>query len=337
MKKTQILKQTLGHLNRIAEQAGMSPYLAEEAQVDGGESVVALVSVQGRFNVRLQAWAPQQDFSVLLQRVKSLPADALLLADFVNPVMAEKFRQKSIAFIDCAGNMNLRTHGLHVFTRGNRDVRVLQQRSKGRAFNPAGIKLLYAFFNAPALLNASYRTIASEVNVALGSIGPVLDDLQASGYIADIDGEKSLVNKPRLFERWVDAYLEKLRPGLLLGRYQSPANNWWQSVEVKQYGALWGGEITVARQTPFMLPEQASVYLCADELESFVQDCQLQPEADGDVTLYQAFNCRVGLTDESESVNAMIVYADLVDSIDPGNWEVAKTFYGDAIADLLKS
>ena len=215
-------------------------------------------------------------------------------------------------------------------------MRALQQRSKGRAFNPAGIRLLYVFFNSPALLNASYRSIAREAKVALGSIGPVLDDLQASGYIAEVDGQKTLVNKPRLFERWVDAYLEKLRPGLLLGRYQAPSNDWWQSVDVKPYAALWGGEITVARQTPFMLPENSSVYLCSDELDAFVDACRLQPAADGDVTLYEALSCSDSSNDE-ESVNPMIVYADLVDSIDPGNWDVAKTFYGGEIADLLQA
>ena len=108
MKKPQILKQTLGHLNRVVETAGLSPYTVEEAQAENGEPVISLVSDRGRFNIYLQAWAPQQDFSVLLQRIKALPADALLLADFVNPVMAEKFRQKSAAFVDCAGNMHLR-------------------------------------------------------------------------------------------------------------------------------------------------------------------------------------------------------------------------------------
>ena len=29
------------------------------------------------------------------------------------------------------------------------------------------------------------------------------------------------------------------------------------------------------------------------------------------------------------------MYADIVDSINPGNWDVAKTFYGEAVAELL--
>jgi hypothetical protein len=32
----------------------------------------------------------------------------------------------------------------------------------------------------------------------------------------------------------------------------------------------------------------------------------------------------------------MIVYADIVDSINPGSWDVAKTFYGEAVAQFLQ-
>jgi hypothetical protein len=31
----------------------------------------------------------------------------------------------------------------------------------------------------------------------------------------------------------------------------------------------------------------------------------------------------------------MIVYADIVDSVNPGSWDVAKTFYGEAVKHLL--
>ena len=32
----------------------------------------------------------------------------------------------------------------------------------------------------------------------------------------------------------------------------------------------------------------------------------------------------------------MIIYADIVDAINPGSWDVAKTFYGEAIAGILE-
>ncbi len=331
MDRTQILKKGLNHINeRLSETEGVFMVENNESTTDS-ENIVLVGSGQ-RYCALIQPWAPQQNFSALLKRLKAAPCKPILIADFVNPVMAEKLKRQSIAFVDCAGNMNLATAVNGIYVKGKKDMRGLQRRSRGRAFNPAGLRLVFAFFNAPGLLNQSYRNIASEVDVALGSIGPVLDDLQASGYIAECDGRKYLINKKRLFERWVDAYLEKLRPGLLLGRYRSPELAWWKDIDIRNYVVQWGGEITVAKQTPFLYPELTSVYCVSDDLESFVSDCGLEEDIDGDVSIYQAF--WLGQV-AAEEVSAMIVYADLIDSVDPGNWEVAKTFYGEKIAALV--
>jgi len=94
----------------------------------------------------------------------------------------------------------------------------------------------------------------------------------------------------------------------------------------------WGGEISVARQTPFLFPELTTVYCMRDDLDAFVNDCQLEEDVDGNVAIYQPF--WLGQL-AAEDVSPMIVYADLVDSVDPGNWDVAKTFYGERIAELM--
>ncbi len=329
--KTQILKKTLIHLNARMTILHLSLYRICN-NIDDGEAVVVLMNDTFKFTAYIQSWAPQQDFLSLLKRLNGVSGNVLLLADFVNPVMAEKLRQQCINFVDCAGNMCLQTKALDVFVNNNKDMRQMHRHNKGRVFNPAGLKLLYAFFNAPELLNASYRSISNEVGVASGSIGSVLENLQLSGYVAEKDNRKWLVNKKRLFERWVDAYLEKLRPKQMLGRYHATEIDWWKNIDIKRYRAQWGGEVVIARQTPFMQPENITIYSSNDNIEAFLQDSQLQLDMEGEVALYQAF----WLHDiDKENVNPMIIYADLVDSVDPGNWDVAKTFYGEAIADLL--
>jgi len=40
--------------------------------------------------------------------------------------------------------------------------------------------------------------------------------------------------------------------------------------------------------------------------------------------------------DNADGLSPMIVYADIVDAINPGSWDVAKTFYGETIAHLLQ-
>ena len=328
--KQQILTKTLNHLNQ--QMTGMDRPAFQVKDTASGKDHVVLMQNNVRSVACIQAWAPQQNFSALLQRLRAMHA-GLLLADFINPVMAEKLKQQAIHFVDKAGNMYLGSLGDGVFVKGNKNPRLLHQVQKGRVFNPTGIRLLYAFLNSPALLNASYRVIAKKVGVALGSIGPVMANLQHAGYLYDQAKQKKLINKKRLFERWVDAYLEKLRPKQFIGRYQSTKPDWWKAFDVTHFEAQWGGEIVIARQTPFMLPENTSVYMQMDDMDDFLQASQLQMDADGDVTLYRAFwlNKETG-----QNVNSMIVYADLLDSVDPANWEVAKTFYGEAITDFLQ-
>jgi len=329
--KTRILKTTLSHLNVACDQAGIPTFQYDD--IVESEEKIRLFNTQTVLNAFVQSWAPQQNFPALLKRLKSVSGEVVLLADFINPVMAEKLRESAIQFIDCSSNMLLHRHGLDVFQKGNTDVRLLQKRVRGRVFNPAGLRLLYAFFTRPELLNVSYRKIASEVGVALGSIGPVLDELLHSGYLVEQDHGKHLLNKKRLFERWVDAYLEKLRPGQLQGTYRSEPNGWWKSVKITDYDMQWGGEVVIARQTPFLFPDNITIYSHHDNIDPLLAKYQLQPDRDGNVIIYRAFWLN---TAGEENVKPMIAYADLLDSVDPATWEVAKTFYGEAVASFLK-
>jgi hypothetical protein len=257
----------------------------------------------------------------------------LLIADFVNPVMAEKFRRRSISFVDCAGNLFIKDNNSNYYVKGKKPSCLRARRVRGRAFNTAGLKLIYAIFNHPKLLHATYRDISKIVKIALGSIGPVIDDLHASGYILD-DGQRRLVNKKRLFERWVDGYLEKLRPQQILACYTSDNENWWKNARPAEFDGMWGGEVTVAKSTPFMMPETVTLYFSSDEKHrNFADHYDLKMDDNGEICVYKTFWPQQ--TQTNAEISPMIMYADIVDSINPGNWDVAKTFYGEAVAHLL--
>lgn len=287
--------------------------------------------------IMVQSWAPQKDINALISQIKSMPGKAVLFADFINPVMAEKLRRRSIAFVDCAGNLSLKSRQLNEYVKGKKLPRLRSQRVRGRAFNPAGLKLIFALFNQPRFLNSSYRDISNKVNIALGSVGPVMDDLYASGYILD-DGERHLVNKKRLFERWVDGYLEKLRPKQILDCYTSNDKNWWKNADPEKFQGLWGGEVIIAKPTPFMTPENITVYFSSElKHKAFAEHHGLKQDDGGDICVYKSFWSPAYAGDNNiDGINPMIIYADIVDSINPGSWDVAKTFYGEAIAHLLE-
>ena len=349
MEKKQILQEALRHLNSYIRQ---EKHLTEDADyfsmasgvhvnadvlkmhIGGGEQAAEAVS---DYSVYIQTWAPQKDINTIITLMRSLPKPAVLFADFVNPVMAEKLRRRSIEFVDCAGNMNIKSGGVSAYIKGRRLPQLRSKRARGRAFNSAGLKLIFAVFNRPEFLQASYRDISRKVNIALGSVGPVMNDLNLSGYILDEDG-KRLVNKRRLFERWVDGYLEKLRPKQIMACYTCDDEDWWKKADPFEFYGVWGGEVVVAKSTPFMVPETISLYFLSDvKQKKFAEKYGLREDEEGEICVYKKFWSPSYAGDDNEDgISPMIVYADIVDSINPGSWDVAKTFYGEAVAGLLE-
>jgi len=273
----------------------------------------------------------------MISQFKSLPSPAILFADFTNPVMAAKLRQRSITFVDCAGNCSFKSDQFNIFVKGRKTSNLRNKRVRGRAFNSAGLKLIFAVFNRPQFLNASYRDISNKINIALGSVGPVIDDLYTSGYILD-EGERKLVNKKRLFERWVDGYLEKLRPKQIMACYTSDDENWWKDASPADFHGVWGGEVIISKSTPFIEPDGISLYFTSDvKHKDFARKYGLREDEDGEICIYKSFWSPSYAGDENaDGISPMIVYADIVDSINPGAWDVAKTFYGESIAHLLQ-
>ncbi len=343
MEKKQILRQALQHLNSLLhKQMGSSPDKGVFSISSGllnidGPVTVTSEALNQTYNVLLQPWAPQKNIDAMISQLRAMPAPALLFADFVNPVMAGKLRQRAIAFVDCAGNCSIKNDHFNIYVKGRKPSRLRSKRMRGRAFNSAGLKLIFALFNQPHFLHASYRDISNKVNIALGSVGPVIDDLYSSGYILD-EGGRRLVNKKRLFERWVDGYLEKLRPKQIMACYTCDDENWWQNAKPADFHGVWGGEVIIAKSTPYMEPESISLYFTSDvKHKDFASFYGLREDEDGEICVYKSFWSPSYSGEENiDGLNPMIVYADIVDSINPGSWDVAKTFYGEAVAQFLQ-
>jgi hypothetical protein len=90
-----------------------------------------------------------------------------------------------IQFIDCVGNAYLNLPSIYVFVRGQKQRKDLDRvtTDTSRAFNIAGLKVIYGFLCNSLLINAPYREIAEQAGVANGSVGWVINSLKASGYI----------------------------------------------------------------------------------------------------------------------------------------------------------
>jgi len=342
--KKKLLQQAIA---ATQHEAGLKLLLAQNTRLDVADYKDL------HFTVGVKLWVQQANLGVLINEIKQLPEKGMLVADYVNPKMAEKLREADVPFIDTVGNAYINEKPLYIFIKGlkNRVQNTVNQRTRGkyvcgRAFQPTGLKILYAFMRYPELVNAPYRDIAHITGVALGTVGLVINDLKQGGYLVEYEKKhRQLKNKKQLLDKWVDAYLEKLRPKLYLGIFTAENEYWWKELDegILKYGARWGGEVAAAKLTRQLKPEEIIVYLPNDggseEYDKrLLADNRFRQDPNGNILLYLAFwktDNKVGLN-LTDMVEPVIAYADLLATGDPRNLETARILYDKELAGLVR-
>ena len=192
---------------------------------------------------------------------------ALLVADYVTPALANELKARRVAFIDTAGNAFLEQPGLFVWVNGQKPLTKPVPEEIGRAFQPTGLQVIFTLLCDPNAVKLPYRELAARAQVAHGTVGWVIPDLQRAGFIGEIKGKRGtrrLFDPQRLLKQWVDTYARLLRPRTLIGRYYVPTLQGWKDWPLKEHGAIWGGEPAGALLTNYLRPGDLTIY--ADKL-----------------------------------------------------------------------
>ena len=256
----------------------------------------------------------------------------LLVADYINPRLAERLREDHTNFVDAAGNAYLRHDGLFVWVTGRRDIlRLEAERERLRAFQPSGLRLVFALLCRPELTETDYRTLAETAGVALGTVQWVMRDLIREGYVMRLGRfKRRLVEPKRLLDAWVPPYVRDLRPRLLLGRFEADDIKWWRKTDLRPYGGLWGGEPAAARLTKHLKPETLTIY-ANKILPRLVAEKGLKKYEAGRIDFRKKF-WRFETDDGTTgTVPPVLVYADLLALADPRARETAEQIYEEHI------
>jgi hypothetical protein len=267
----------------------------------------------------------------------------ILVCDHVTASQAEILRRNEVAFLDTAGNVSLDLPGLHLFVVGKGKPVITEATDPSRIFHRAGLKVIFAFLADPnldkspesALVNQTFRSIRLQTDVALGSIGTILGSLVESKYIIEDEGMRFLVNRRQLFEKWVAAYMDRMRPKLLVQRYRSRGMGWWNNISSLGNGNYWGGEVAAAKLTGYLKPELATIY-SRGEVRQFILEADLRQDPKGDVEVLKAFWGEWPHGVRENCVHPLLVYADLMASDIDRNIETAKRVYEQYLRDIIE-
>jgi len=289
-----------------------------------------------QFTVEIKTRLTQAVLGMIVHRLEQLPQKGLIVTDYVNPKMAERLKAMDMPFLDAAGNAYLNEPPVYVYIKGNKPLEKPHRKPPTRAFQPTGLKVLFALLCRPGLENAPYRDIVKAADVALGTVGWVITDLRELGYLVDMGKRgRRLTNKEKLIERWVTTYPEQLRPKLVLGRYKAVDHDWWKYAPIQSTQAYWGGEVAAAKLTNYLKPEQVTIY-AQKTLGELLLTNKLKKDPNGDVEILEAFWQTEYDWPYSELVPPLLIYADLLATGDARNIETARMIYEQQLTGLIR-
>ena len=260
-----------------------------------------------------------------LHQLERLGAPGLLIADYVTPPMAETLKAHGIAFLDATGNAYVNQPPLLVWVKGERPQHHQPgARDAGRAFQPGGLKVVFALLCHPEWAGRPYRDIARNAGVAHGTVGGVMADLQQLRFIAELDGTRRLMQPERLLRQWAEGFVRTLRPKLLLGRYGADPGRQWEDLAPQDYGVLAGGELAAEKLTRHLRPGIITLY--GDKVPPrLLLDFKLRPDRNGAVEFVKRFWAFDA--DDEAVVPLPLVYADLLMTGDARCLETADLVY----------
>jgi hypothetical protein len=261
--------------------------------------------------------------------------DLLVIAEIIYPNIREKLKNEEIYYIDLAGNVFLRLEKNIIYVDGKKEKSLRKEPVTERAFNRAGLILIFHLLQQNDYLNRPYREIAATHGIALGNLTYIINSLTELGFLRKIENHNfKLLNKEDLLQKWVQNYPVKLRPHLFLGEFNPRGINIrdWKTIKLEPEIARWGAEPAANLLTNFLVPAILTIYTTKTRQE-IVTNLKLIPEPNGILKVYRKFwDFKEG---NELTVPPILIYADLLNTGDPRNLETAKKIYDQFIKEQL--
>ncbi|MGI6757515.1 MAG: type IV toxin-antitoxin system AbiEi family antitoxin [Bacteroidaceae bacterium] len=296
-----------------------------------------LITIEGeRFLVDVKTEISRGNKGVILSqlveasREENLPV--LLFIHYIPSDIAKEYIDVGINYADTAGNCHIRSGNLSVIIQGKR-IRRNPRVNQARAFQEAGIKVIFQLLIDPENSNKPYRELAEMAGVSLGSVSQIFKELEELNFILRTKKQKLLKNKPELLKRWIVAYHDVVRPKLLLKRmdyiYLEDFLQWQKNTfyPTDDNITLWGNENAGALLTQQLNPALHTIYTNAS-WQDVSKNLKLRPAENGRIEILR-LPYIINLKDEypAQTVHPLLVYADLMGSSDSRNIETAKLVY----------
>lgn len=263
----------------------------------------------------------------------------IILTEYISMDIAKKLKEQGIEFADCAGNMHMNLPWLKILVMGNPKEKQFERQTS--LSSAVALKVIYTILTQPKSITWTHRETAKAAGVALGSVTTVYRELRSQGYLHTTESNKEInrevLNKAKLFDKWIAGYEDKLRQKLYLGSYRIAGNKPIGDlpamlVNTQQDQVLIGGELgATLLEKGNLRPGSATLHLDENsDAKQLSLQLRMIPDAHGNVVFLQKFgaynsmseqNCPFPLTDP------LLMYSELLQINDPRVREFAELFF----------
>ena len=332
-------------LEAIHRETGLRMVVLERDVRKGDSNADVIVEIPKYgvlFATEIKKWAAQVNLGAIINQMNYLAEQGvrLFVADYINPRMATRLKEADIQFIDTAGNAYINHEPVYIYIKGNKPLQVATTKrnvKNDKAFQATGLKIVFAFLRNRELINAPYREIAHHAGVALGAVGGVIRDLVAQGFLLEgiAKNQRRLADPNLLFDKWVENYPHKLKDKHKIGEFTTDDPTWWKAINLKKFGAVWGGEIAAAKYTNYLNPKHGVVYIHKADAAKFLQAARLRKTGPQEtptirIELIEPFWNEGNLNEFAKQeglAHPIIAYADLIETGDKRNLDTAKRLH----------
>jgi len=333
----EILRKALETLERTTD---LIVEVYPEIEPEGPDAVigVTLNDMEWHFAVEVKYTLTPAMIGTVVQHLKRNLEKGLIVTKYITPQIADTLKELNIPFIDTAGNAYINEPPLFIFIKGNRPIEIHTKKTPTRAFRPTGLQVIFALLRNPKLEGATFREIARVANVALGTVGWVMQGLKQMGYLIDMGKRgRRLIKKEKLLARWVTTYPEQLRPKKTVGRYKAKDHDFWKYADLPYGMAFWGGEVAAAKMDQYLKPEIVTIYAVEQAvLNNWFIKHRIKKDPEGKIEILETFWDTEQNTLYQNLVHPILIYADLQATGDPRNIETAEMIYEKELTELVR-
>ncbi|HSZ87161.1 MAG TPA: type IV toxin-antitoxin system AbiEi family antitoxin, partial [Puia sp.] len=246
--------------------------------------------------------------------------------------MAKTMQEMQLNYLDTAGNTCIKTKEIFILIEGNKQNKIDIDKT-AKAFSKTGLKVVFQFIHEQESINDTIRDIGDRTGVSLDTVHKTIQALRQMRYIIPVTKGKWIWNnRYELFEKWVNEYAAKLKPGLHVGnfRFVKEENfNKWKQLKLFR-STCWGGEPAGELLTNYLNPETLTIYTTEPKAD-LIKNYKMIADPNGHIRVYQKFWSDA--IQEKNTAPMEIVYADLINTGNKRNIETAQKIYDQYLQD----